>query len=318
MNQSRAWRNVFDVVAVFVATLVVLAPLVGCREDKPIPTTSRDVSRTMMEPNSPEKVRKLIELAMQSRADLDLPSMRTTLGSAMQSASGLEDPIVRAQLLTAIAAQCVKEKWDREAQQGVAGARIAAATIPELSKKVAAQTDLAVTLREAGDGQSADEVIRDAERTVVGVMEPELRVPLLVSLSAAFAKFGDVPQAEKHLNSAIALAATITDPVKRTYAESHAAAACFRGNRIAEGQTFYDTSVAEAAKISDPAVRTRELLDLVVLLQPYRKHVAVEVPLEAAIKAAGTVTNETEKQALLKRIAELPKGAVQETAPAKP
>jgi len=292
---------------VVLSFLALLAPVAGCRQDPPIPSTTQEINRVLMEPDSETKVRQLLELTEASRKNVDYPAMRKTLDAAMKSAAKIEDPVVRAELLTKIAEPLTKENWKTESYEAISAAQIAAQTIPDLSKKIAALTELAMAMHRAGDNSSAESAIVDAELTVNGVTEPELRVPLLAAISAACTKLGDRKQAPKFLKDATTLAATIKDPIKRTSAEYHASSACFQGELPADGKAFYESAVKSAEEIKDPAAKAKTLLNLVDTLHPYRKQLPIEIPLQTAIAAAGEVADEKEKKALLARAQALPK-----------
>ncbi|MCE9604389.1 MAG: hypothetical protein K8U03_05725 [Planctomycetia bacterium] len=275
----------------------------GCQEkEAPIPTIAQDINRAMMEPDSEEKVRRLLELSAKAREIHDLPATRTTLGYAVQSAATIDDPVLRAELQTLAGKELMRGKWEKEGQKAISAARISAATIPDLSKKVSALTSLAIALQQIGDNVSADTSIRDAEKTVVGIAEPELRVPLLAALSAAFVKFGDPVQAEKQLGAALTLAGTIPDSAKRTAAESQAAVACYRNDRPIEGRKFFDAAIATAEKIPDAAAKSTALIGIAETLLPYRKQVPVELPLKTAIDVSNTIASESVKQTIQKRL----------------
>lgn len=300
-------RRSFRSLAV-VPLLILSALSAGCqRENPPIPPTSQNINRALMSPDSEAKVRSLLSLTEESRKDNNRPAMRKTLDAALPVAEKLDDPVVKAELLTKITEFYVTENWEKESYNAITAARLAAQTIPDLSKKIAALTELALALHRGGDQITAKSMIADTENTIAGVLAPELRVPLLASLGAACAKINDPKSAEKYLPLATELAATIKDPVKRTMAEVNAASACFRAERSTEGKAFYQSALKSAEAITDPATKAKTLLDLVDILHPFRSQLAIETPLAEAVKAAGMVADAKEKEALLKRAADLPK-----------
>lgn len=305
------------------ALALALATTAGCKEPPPIPTTGSDVRRTLMQPDSEVKVRTLIELAEKSKETFDLPTMRQTLVEATDSAqklsetaTKLDDKVSATELLTTISEMLVKEQWERESQRAITNARIAAATIDDTSKKVAALTNLAVSLQRAGDPTIASAIINDADKIVAGITAPEQRVPQLAALHAAWIKLGDpTKQAEVNLKAATALAEKIEDPVKRTLAEVNASSASFRGDQKSTGRAFYEAALVSAEKITDPAAKASTLVDLVEILHPFRADLPIEQPLQTAIDAAAKIPDGKAKQAVTKRIDDLPKAPPRKAPP---
>lgn len=290
---------------------LVLAAGVGCKEPAPIPTTGSEVRRELMKPDSEAKVRRLIELADESKKNFDLPTMRQTLVEATSSAQKLGNHVVAAELLTVISEKMVAERWTRESQQSITAARVAATEIPDdqLSKKVAALTNLALALQRAGDKETAGAMILEADRIVDAVSAQEQRVPQMVALYAAWIKLGDPKQpddestpSQLQLNAAREMLANIEDPAKRTEAEYLAASEAFRGGQAKLGREFYDAAVVTAEKITDPLTKAKTLVDLYEVLHPFRNDLPIELPLQTAVDTTVRIPTSGEKQALLKRI----------------
>jgi hypothetical protein len=292
--------------AFFVALVGALPSAVGCGggtsapSDEPTLPQQIDIAELELDPA--ERARKLLKLSADQRQIKDLPGGTLTTEKAQDAAADVKDPLVRTELLLAVADEFIVLGRTEQAQGAAESAQYSAKPIENADQRLVMNGRITALFHRADDPASAKKMLEAIATDADDTSDPAERVERGAVVAATAVLIGDNSTAEKYYAQIDSYAAKIDDVPKRIKALAVAAGRLYRTGQGAEALKRLNVAVVAARALADPAAKADALLVIFETLQDLRKSVPLAELLPEAKAAADDVADETARTALTARV----------------